>query len=197
MAAVALLVPAAAPAQTGDTTPPVATITGPPDGSVFRQGEHVPFNWACSDPGDNPSGISQCTIDPYDGIADTKTAGPGKVTLTAVDGAGNRTVVERTFTVESGSVLGASASNALIMPKSCFNPGRTYRAAFNGPDEDPLTSLSLYIGSKRIARRAGSPLQNLVFKLKNLPRKSFTMRAVARTESGLTIKKSRVYKRCR
>src|SRR5690349_18776452 len=120
-AALALVVPAVAPAQTGDTTPPTATITGPPDGSVFKTGQHVPYNWECSDPGTDTTGIGECTMTPADGIAETQTPGSKKVTLVAVDRAGNRTSVERTYVVEESGVLGATASNELRMPKSCFN----------------------------------------------------------------------------
>ena len=89
--------------QTGiriDTVPPSVTIVSPVNGSTYHQGAHVIANFSCQDA---DSGIAFCTGTVASGQPlPLDTLGPHSFTVTAVDKAGNQTVVTRTYTVVAG-----------------------------------------------------------------------------------------------
>jgi hypothetical protein len=86
--------------ETGDRIPPTATIDLLSASTLPALGEVVRIRHACADTGG--SGLVSCDItNVRDDVLDTAAAGPHTITLTAVDGAGNRTVVTRSYTVRA------------------------------------------------------------------------------------------------
>jgi hypothetical protein len=78
-----------------DETPPVVDLRTPEDGAAVPRGAAVEVDFSCSDEGG--SGLVTCEGSVADGDPlDTSTLGDRAVTVTAVDGAGNRTVVTHT-----------------------------------------------------------------------------------------------------
>ena len=68
-------------------TDPSATLTTPPEGAVYTQGQSVTADFECSDSGG--SGLASCVGTAADGSAvDTSTLGSHDFKVTATDGAG-------------------------------------------------------------------------------------------------------------
>jgi hypothetical protein len=83
-----------------DRVPPTVTVTTPPEGAVYGQGEVVIADYACTDE-DGGSGLASCAGDVPDGQAiNTATLGPHTFTVVALDSAGNRAEVSHSYTVE-------------------------------------------------------------------------------------------------
>ena len=80
-----------------DTTPPTVELS-PADGARVKQGAEVVVDFSCSDTGG--SGLASCIGTVADGaLLDTSQLGEVSVTVTALDHAGNQTVVTNTVTV--------------------------------------------------------------------------------------------------
>jgi len=80
-----------------DTTPPTVALS-PADGAHVKQGAEVVVDFSCSDTGG--SGLASCIGTVSDGaLLDTSQLGEVSVTVTALDHAGNQTVVTNTATV--------------------------------------------------------------------------------------------------
>jgi hypothetical protein len=81
-----------------DTTPPTVALSSPADGARVKQGAELVVDFSCSDTGG--SGLASCVGSVADGASlDTSVLGEVSVTVTALDHAGNRTVVTHTVTV--------------------------------------------------------------------------------------------------
>jgi len=89
-----------------DATPPVAAVSTPAAGATYRQGESVTPAYRCTDRGG--SSLSDCVL----GSVDTRRPGTHTLTLTATDGAGNRTVVRRDY-----EVLAPARADAAVRPR--------------------------------------------------------------------------------
>jgi hypothetical protein len=81
-----------------DTTPPSVDLRSPVSGGLVKQGAELVVDFSCDDAGG--SGLASCVGSQPDGsLLDTSKLGPASVTVTALDGAGNQTVVTNTVTV--------------------------------------------------------------------------------------------------
>jgi len=81
-----------------DTTPPTVALTSPADGGHVKQGAALALDFTCSDSGG--SGLASCVGSlPNGALLDTSKLGKVSVTVTALDNAGNQTVVTHTVTV--------------------------------------------------------------------------------------------------
>ena len=81
-----------------DTTPPTVALTSPADGARVKQGAELAVDFSCSDTGG--SGLASCVGSLADGdLLETSELGDVSVTVTALDHAGNQTVVTHTITV--------------------------------------------------------------------------------------------------
>jgi hypothetical protein len=81
-----------------DTTDPSVTLTTPPDGAIYTQGQLVAADFNCSDSGG--SGLASCAGTVNDGSpVDTSTLGGHSFTVTGTDGMGNTKVVTHSYTV--------------------------------------------------------------------------------------------------
>jgi hypothetical protein len=81
-----------------DTIPPTVSIVSPADGATYAVGQEVLADYSCADTGG--SGLVSCTGDEPNGepVA-TDVEGTFTFAVTAIDGAGNQTTVEATYTV--------------------------------------------------------------------------------------------------
>lgn len=85
-----------------DTTPPLVRFVSPVDGFTYPLGSQAVASFSCSD---NQSGIASCSgTAPNGTVLQLNTPGTQTFTVTAIDAAGNQTVVTHTFTVASGGV---------------------------------------------------------------------------------------------
>jgi hypothetical protein len=81
-----------------DKTAPTVDLRSPADGTRVKQGAELKVDFSCAD--DGGSGLASCVGTVADGeLLDTSELGEASVTVTARDGAGNRTVVTNTVTV--------------------------------------------------------------------------------------------------
>jgi hypothetical protein len=81
-----------------DTTPPTVALSSPADGARVKQDAELVVDFSCSDTGG--SGLASCVGSVADGAPlDTSELGEVSVTVTALDHAGNQTVVTHTVTV--------------------------------------------------------------------------------------------------
>jgi hypothetical protein len=81
-----------------DTTPPTVALTSPADGARVKQGARLEVHFSCADSGG--SGLASCVGSLAEGaLVDTSKLGPVSVTVTALDNAGNQTVVTNTVTI--------------------------------------------------------------------------------------------------
>jgi subtilisin family serine protease len=98
-----------------DTTPPVVTITTPPDGATFQAGiDVVIVDYECSDA---DSGVASCIGDLPDGsVLDTSTPGSGTFTVIGTDIATNETTVEHYYDIVDTTppVIALLGDNPLI-----------------------------------------------------------------------------------
>lgn len=82
-----------------DITPPVITLTTPPEGAVYLLGQTVNANYACQDEAGG-SGLSSCVGDvPNGSPIDTGSVGARTFTVTASDNAGNTASATSTYRV--------------------------------------------------------------------------------------------------
>ncbi len=89
-----------------DGTDPSVTITTPPDGATYAQGQVVNADFDC---GDEPggSGLDTCVGDVADGSPiDTATLGTHTFSVTATDEAGNTTTVTHDYTIVPATCFG-------------------------------------------------------------------------------------------
>ncbi len=81
-----------------DTTPPTVDLRSPANGALVKQGAELVVDFSCDDTGG--SGLASCVGSRPDGaLLDTSKLGQLSVTVTALDNAGNETVVTNTVTV--------------------------------------------------------------------------------------------------
>ena len=86
-----------------DGIDPTISVVTPADGASYSLGQSVTSDYSCADAGG--SGLASCTGTTASGTAiDTSTAGSHSFAVTAVDGAGNDTVVTSTYHVRAGDV---------------------------------------------------------------------------------------------
>jgi hypothetical protein len=83
--------------QVADAIDPTVVLEAPADGAVLDLGSTVRVAQQCRDRGG--SSLQQCTSTATSGLLDTSRSGPLTLQVVAVDGAGNRTVVTRGYTV--------------------------------------------------------------------------------------------------
>ncbi|HUR78970.1 MAG TPA: hypothetical protein VMZ22_13565 [Acidimicrobiales bacterium] len=119
-------------AALNDVTPPTVALTTPAPGSTYAQNATVIADYACSDSG---SGIAACVGTVPDGDAiPTQKLGPHEFFASGYDNAGNKTKVERTYTVLdktkpvvtiNSPANGASyAKNSVLTARySCYDTG--------------------------------------------------------------------------
>ena len=83
-----------------DKTKPSVTVTTPPEGATYIQGQAVTADYACADEGGG-SGLASCVGTVADGAAlNTSTLGGSRpFSVTATDGAGNARTVDRPYAV--------------------------------------------------------------------------------------------------
>ncbi|MEA2332319.1 MAG: hypothetical protein QOH58_2457 [Thermoleophilaceae bacterium] len=82
-----------------DTTAPTVDLRSPLDGATVALGAAVEVDYSCADEAGG-SGLASCVGTPADGsLLDTSQHGPVSATVTAVDNAGNQTVVTHTVNV--------------------------------------------------------------------------------------------------
>ena len=80
-----------------DATPPLVRFISPVDGFTYPLGTQAVAAYSCTD---NQSGLASCTgTAPNGTVLQLNTPGPQTFTVTAVDKAGNQTVVTHTYTV--------------------------------------------------------------------------------------------------
>ena len=83
-----------------DTTAPAVTVTCPQDNATYPKDLAVKANFSASDDGSGLASVVPAlptAVAPV--LLDTSTPGPHMFTVTATDYAGNKTVVQRTYTV--------------------------------------------------------------------------------------------------
>ena len=131
-----------------DTTDPGVTLTTPPEGAVYTQGQSVTADFACSDSGG--SGLASCAGTAASGSAvDTSALGGRDFSVTAMDGAANTTVVTHTYTVvaenppppdttapDTASGKGPAKKTSSKSATFAFSsePGATFRCTFDRKD---------------------------------------------------------------
>ena len=82
-----------------DEVDPSITVTSPEEGGVYARGQAVGAEYSCQDD-EGGAGIASCVGSVASGSPlDTSTVGEHELTVVAVDAAGNRTEVERSYTV--------------------------------------------------------------------------------------------------
>lgn len=82
-----------------DEVDPSITVTSPEEGGVYPRGQAVGAEYSCRDD-EGGAGIASCVGSVASGSPlDTSTVGEHELTVVAVDAAGNRTEVERSYTV--------------------------------------------------------------------------------------------------
>jgi hypothetical protein len=128
-----------------DTTPPVVTITSPVAGATYLLGQTVTPAWTAVDPDGGP-----VTTDAPKTV-DTTTMGAHTFTVSAVDGAGNRTTESVEYSV-------AFASGGIGQPvngdgSSIFKAGSTIPLKFSvtGQDGRPATGLAPRLSLTRLS----------------------------------------------
>jgi hypothetical protein len=94
---------------TVDGTPPAIALTTPAQGAVFAQGEAVMAAYGCTDPGGTGPQPS-CVGTVPDGQLISTTPGTHTFTVTAIDNAGNTTVVTHSYRASICSRTGATVS---------------------------------------------------------------------------------------
>jgi hypothetical protein len=82
----------------GDAQAPVVRLRTPPEGQVYPKGKVVEARYTCADAG---TGLASCRGTVRDGARiDTSRLGSRPFSVTAVDNTGNRTTIERPYTVQ-------------------------------------------------------------------------------------------------
>jgi hypothetical protein len=109
-----------------DSTPPMTSFTFTPPGAFYATNENVNGSFACTDPPANSvaSGIATCTATVDSGTPFTTggklpaTTGAHKVTVTAVDNAGNTTTQPYNYTVQpdAGVVIFEKRTSDYVKP---------------------------------------------------------------------------------
>jgi hypothetical protein len=127
-----------------DTGAPTVAITTPAQGAVYRLGQRVNADYACTD---LDSGIASC-VGPVakDSSIDTSTVGTKQFTVVATDNAGNTAQATHTYSVEYNFAGFFSPVDNLPVLNT-GNAGRTFPikwrlASANGT---PVTSLSSFV----------------------------------------------------
>ena len=101
-----------------DVMAPVVTLTTPPEGAVYDQGQSVLAAYTCTDEAGG-SGIASCVGDVAVGAAiDTATLGAKTFTVTGTDNAGNATVAIHNYTVVTpvATVTGIVTQEGVALP---------------------------------------------------------------------------------
>jgi hypothetical protein len=127
-----------------DTTPPSVDLRSPADGARVKQGAELLVDFSCDDSGG--SGLASCVGSLADGATvDTSELGELSVTVTALDGAGNRTVVMNTVTV----VDETQPTITLTTPAdgAVYEMGEQVLADYSCADEPNGSGLESCVGS--------------------------------------------------
>jgi hypothetical protein len=127
-----------------DTTPPTVDLRSPVNGSQVKQGAELAVDFSCDDSGG--SGLASCVGSLPDGaLLDTSKLGPVSVTVTALDNAGNQTVVTNTLTV----VDQTKPTIALTTPAdgAVYEMGEQVLADYSCEDEPNGSGLDSCVGT--------------------------------------------------
>lgn len=117
-----------------DTTPPSVTITTPPDGATYTQGDTVLADFACTD----ASQINFCTGPVADGAAiETATLGPHTFTVNGQDDFGNDAQATTNYTVVAGpnDLTDPTISIATPLSAASFDRNQVVASDFRCVDE--------------------------------------------------------------
>ncbi len=131
--------------STSDETDPTVTITTPPDGATYAQGETVLADYACTDEGGG-SGLASCMGPVANGEAiDTSTVGAMEFTVDAADGAGNTASLTHDYTV----VDETDPTVTITVPSdgATYPRGQTVLADYACSDEIGGSGLASCIGA--------------------------------------------------
>ncbi|HYF44558.1 MAG TPA: S8 family peptidase, partial [Acidimicrobiales bacterium] len=121
-----------------DTTAPSITLTTPPDGATYDQGEVVNASFSCVDA---QSGVASCTGTVANGAAiDTATPGDESFTVTAVDGAGNQRQVTHEYSVVVPDTTAPSITLTRPAPGAVYELGQSVTASFSCADTSGVAS---------------------------------------------------------
>jgi hypothetical protein len=127
-----------------DTTPPTVALSSPADGARVKQGAELDVDFSCSDTGG--SGLASCVGSVADGAAlDTSELGEVSVTVTALDHAGNRTVVTHTVTVVDQTKPTISVTTPVAGAQ--YELGEQVLADYSCADEPTGSGLDSCVGS--------------------------------------------------
>ena len=127
-----------------DTTPPTVALRSPVDGAQVKQGAALVVDFSCSDTGG--SGLASCVGSLPDGaLLDTSELGEVSVTVTALDNAGNQTVVTNKVTV----VDETKPTITLTTPAdgAVYEIGERVLADYSCADEPTGSGLDSCVGS--------------------------------------------------
>jgi hypothetical protein len=127
-----------------DTTPPSVDLRSPADGALVKQGAELVVDFSCDDSGG--SGLASCVGSQPDGaLLDTSKLGQVAVTVTALDNAGNQTVVTNTVTV----VDQTEPTITLTTPTdgAVYEMGEQVFADYSCDDEPNGSGLDTCVGS--------------------------------------------------
>ena len=123
-----------------DITPPTITITTPPDGATYTQGQSVLADYACADETDG-SGLATCVGEVADGAAlDTSTLGQHLFTVQATDNAGNPASSTHLYTVVAAATKPGAPTNV----KAGTSASGTANVSFSPPADPGSTPIFAY-----------------------------------------------------
>ena len=160
-----------------DTTDPSVTLTSPPEGAVYTQGQAVTADFDCSDAGG--SGLASCVGTGADGSAvDTSTLGSHSFTVTATDGAGHTAAVTHAYTVSAKTTPPDENAPETTIDKGPAKKTSSKRATFEFSSSEAGSSFSCTVDEKRPAA-CSSP-----FRVKNLDPGKHKFSVVATDAAG-------------
>ena len=112
-----------------DTADPQITITTPPQGATYTQGQSLAASYSCTDEG---SGVASCEGTVADGAnIDTSSTGTKTFTVSATDNAGNTNSVSHTYTVNAPTTAPTVTSTAPAANATGVAPGVNVTATFS------------------------------------------------------------------
>jgi V8-like Glu-specific endopeptidase len=122
-----------------DVEDPTITVTTPPPGATYTQGQVVNADYACEDSGG--SQLSSCTGTVADGSPiNTAATGTRIFSVTATDNAGNQHQVTRTYTVTTADTAGPAITVTTPTAGAVFEQGRVVMADYACSDPSGVAS---------------------------------------------------------
>jgi Domain of unknown function DUF11 len=212
--------PAARVTVTPDATPPAVDLRTPPEGARYTRGAGVAADFSCTDA---DSGIAECTGTVADGAAVATTpAGTRTFDVTAVDRAGNRTVVRHAYEVvgptatptptptptatptptpkpkpkPKGEVKSEQAvSLGLPASRRCVSR-RRFPIRLRAPKGMKLKSARVWVDGKRVAVRKRGGRLVATIDLRGMRKGRFAVQVRAVTADGRKVRDKRRYRTC-